>query len=415
MAHDPIGPGLDRPLGFTESLCARWYEVIPCGLQVVAAVVCARTVTRAHLVRAVDRICAHHPAAASRVVDDGTGCLRFAPAVPGAVAVAEAPPGTRWRDRYAAQLSSPLDPTQALWRVELVADPVDADVPTVVLVTGCHTILDGISATSVLRELLGANDVTSDGPLPAMEDLLPVEAPAAAPGASPEADRWPVARRAPSQERTFGFTDRTIDRDLVVALQQRAHVERTTIGALLAVACSRARHVVPAATDHVGFNVPYDVRPRTTPKLPATAVGAYFGRAHVFASGARCDAEPWDAARDLSEQLQHELATMVRPTSWDDETIRALLRDICRDDRSSFDLGVLLTDLGACDLGPDVTACFVTTVQTTGVEAFVVSAVSPEERDLCLGIGWPRPLVDDDTAHRYADELVRQLARLAAP
>ena len=104
---------------------------------------------------------------------------------------------------------------------------------------------------------------------------------------------------------------------------------------------------------------------------------------------------------------------MVRPTAWDDTTIRALLADLCRDDRSSFDLGVMLTDLGVCELGPSVSAFFVTTVQTTGVEAFVVSAASPEHGALCLGIGWPRPLVDDTTAHRYADELVTQIIRLA--
>ncbi len=246
-----------------------------------------------------------------------------------------------------------------------------------------------------------------------MEDRLPVDAPPAAPGASPAAERWSVAQRAPAQERTFGFTERTVDHDTVTAVHRRARTEHTTIGAVLAVACSRARHAVPGATAHVGFNVPYDVRSRATPPLPSAAVGAYFGRAHLFASGAQCDDEPWAAAVDLSDQLHRELAAMVRPAAWDDDTVQALLRGLCRDDRSSFDLGVLLTDLGECDLGPEVSACFVTTVQTTGVEAFVVSAVSPVDRDLCLGIGWPRPLVDDTTAHRYADQLVTQITRLA--
>jgi hypothetical protein len=413
MTGDLGERGLDRPLGFTEALCARWHEAIPHGLQVVAAALCTRAVTRAELAEAVERIGVRHPGAASGIVVDAEGRQRFVPSDPNAVVVAEAPAGSRWRDRFADQLVSRLDLDRALWRVELVASPADADVPAVVIVSGCHALLDGVSATVVLCELLQPADDRGPGRrLPAMEDLLPARAPTAAPGRSPEADRWPVARRAAAPDRTFGFTDRTVAADTVAALQRRAHQEQTTIGALLGVACTRARATVPGAGDHAGFNVPFDVRPRVSPRLPADAVGAYFGRAHVYSSGVECDAEPWRAARRLSSDLHDELAAMVQPPTWDDSTIDALLADLVRDDRDRFDLSVLLTDLGVRDLGP-VSACFVTTVQTTGVEAFVVSAVSPAGGDLCLGFGWPRPLVDDEVARAYADAVVDQLAELA--
>ena len=416
MTGDADVEGLDRPLGFTEALCARWYDAIPRGLQVVAAALCTRPVEREDLVVAVEGIRTRHRAAASRIAEGADGRLRYVPAEPATVTVAVAPAGARWRDRYAAQLTVPLDLSRALWRVELVPSPADAAVPAVVLVAGGHTLLDGISATTVVRELLHEPDdiaITAGPRLPAMEDLLPDSAPPAAPGLSPESDRWPVARPAPSASRTYGFADRTVDHETTSRLQTRAHAEQTTIGALLGVACTRARTVVPGASDSLGFNVPYDVRPRVSPPLPAGCVGAYFGRAHLYTSGPSCDREPWSAARDLSAQLHAELAAMARPPAWNDGAIRALLADLCRDDRASFDLGVMLTDLGVCELGPSVSAFFVTTVQTTGVEALVVSAASPAGGELCLGIGWPRPLIGNDTARAYADELVAQIARLA--
>lgn len=413
MTGDLEERGLDRPLGFTEALCARWHDAIPHGLQVVAAALCTRPVARDELAEAVERICVRHPGAATRIVVGADGRLRFAVADASAVAVTCAPPGAPWRDRYAEQLTAPLDLTRALWRVELVASPTDAAAPAVVIVSGCHALLDGVSATVVLRELLHPADDPAPGRrLPAMEDLLPAHAPPAAPGLSPEADRWLVARRAAAPDRTFGFTDRTVDADKVAALQRRAHQELTTIGALLGVACTRARATVPGAGGHAGFNVPFDVRPRVSPPLPADTVGAYFGRAHVYSSGVVCDSEPWRAARQLSRDLGDEFAAMAQPPAWDDSTIDALLADLVRDDRDRFDLSVLLTDLGVRDLGP-VSACFVTTVQTTGVEAFVVSAVSPAGSDLCLGFGWPRPLVDDAVAHAYADAVVEHLTKLA--
>jgi len=413
MADVVDAPGLDRSLGFTEALCVRWYEAIPQGLLVVAAAWCTRPVERADLLAAVDRIRTRHPGAASRIVGNDDDVLRFAGAAPDSVEVSVAPAGSRWRDRYAAQLATPLDLAHALWRIELVSSPTDERVPAVVIVAGCHALLDGISVAIVARELLDATDTGATVRLPAMEDLLPPSAPPAAPAVSPEVDRWPVARRAPASSRSYAFVDRTVDRHTAAALEARAHAEHTTIAAVLAVACTRARTVVPGARDELGFNVPYDVRPRVIPALPAQSVGAYFGRAHVYASGTRCDDDPWTAARDLAAQLHDEVAAMVRPPAWNDDTLRSFVAELCRDDRTSFDLGVLLTDLGRCDLGPSVSRFFVTTVQTTGVEALVVSAASPRGGDLCLGIGWPRPLVDDAVAHRFADELVVQLGRIA--
>jgi hypothetical protein len=178
------------------------------------------------------------------------------------------------------------------------------------------------------------------------------------------------------------------------------------------VACCRARTAMLGHRPVVGFNVPFDLRARVTPPIPAVTVGAYFGRAHVFGDGPSCDGEPWAAARTLDAALRDDIATAARPPAWDATTVHELVAQLCRDDRSTFDLAYLLTDLGRVDLGPHATGMWCTTVQTTGVEAFVVS-VAGVAGALDLGIGWPRPLVGDATATAFADALVAQIHALA--
>lgn len=406
---------LDRPLGFTEALCAEWYDAIPDGLQVVGALAWAASIAEADLRAAVARVRGRHPALASCIVRDADG-WHFAPAAPDAVELRVAPAGSAWRERCAAALADPLDLARSLWRVELVIDPADAPEPAVVIVAGGHAVLDGISLTQVLHDLVTDDAATELAPLAPMEDLLPAHVPASsgppAPGTVPEAERWTVERSAAASARTFGFTDRALAADVVRALHDRARAERTTIAAALMVACCRARTAVPGHRRTVGFNVPFDVRGRVTPPIAGATVGAYFGRAHVFGDGPASDDDPWAAARVLDAALLADIATAARPPAWDAATVRALVAGLCRDDRTTFDLAYLLTDLGRVDLGPHATGMWCTTVQTTGVEALVVSAAGVAGA-LDLGVGWPRPLTSDATAAAFADALVTQLTALA--
>jgi hypothetical protein len=65
-----VAPSLDRPLGFTEALCAEWYDAIPDGLQVVGALAWDRPIAATDLARAVARVRDRHPALGSRIVRD---------------------------------------------------------------------------------------------------------------------------------------------------------------------------------------------------------------------------------------------------------------------------------------------------------------------------------------------------------
>ena len=411
-----MAPSLDRPLGFTEALCAEWYDAIPDGLQVVGALAWDRPIAAVDLARAVARVRDRHPALGSRIVRDAEDGWRFAAAASDAVDVRVAPAGVAWRERFSAALADPLDLTRALWRVELVTDPADTPEPAVLIVAGCHAVLDGISLAQLLRELVTDHDNSPLPQLPAMEDLLPSTAPppavTPAPGAAPEPDRWSVQQPAPAAARSFGFVDRTVDADVVHTLHDRSRAEHATLAAALIVACCRARTAFPGQRPLVGFNVPFDLRGRVTPPIPGATVGAYFGRAHVFGDGPRCDDDPWASARAFDAALRDDIATAARPPAWDATTVQDLVAQLCRDDRTHFDLAYLLTDLGRLDLGPHATGMWCTTVQTTGVEAFVVSAAGVAGA-LDLGIGWPRPLVADLTATAFADALVAQVEALA--
>jgi len=417
-----VAASLDRPLGFTEALCAEWYDAIPDGLQVVGALAWGEPIAADDLRAAVARVRARHPALASCIVRGADDVWRFATAPGDRVELRVIPAGSAWRDRYAAALAEPLDLTRALWRVELVVDPADAPEPAVLIVTACHAVLDGISLAQVLHDLVTDDASTGSraplAPCASMEDLLPAHAPATAgtpaPGTVPEAECWRVEQPAPASARTFGFTDRTVDAAVVRALHERARAEHTTLAAALMVACCRARTAVPGHRPLVGFNVPFDLRSRVTPPIPAATVGAYFGRAHVFGDGPAADRDPWAAARTLDDALRADIATAAPPPAWDATTVRALVAGLCRDDRTTFDLAYLLTDLGRVDLGPHASGMWCTTVQTTGVEALVVSAAGVAGA-LDLGIGWPRPLTGDATATAFADALVAGVHALAQP
>ena len=398
-------------MGLTEALCAEWYDAIPYGLQVVGAVEVDRPISIEQLSIATDHALRRHPILSSRIerVNDDWW---FTPSPRPRAVVRRAPSGSSWRDRFAAALATPLDLSDSPWFVELVVDPTDAPERTVIIAVGCHAMFDGVALTQFLRELIeGSDDPTPLSVQLPMEDHLPLATTSLAPSTLNLDDQWPVQQRASASHRAFGFLDRRIEAVTVDALLARARAERTTIASALATTSCRARHALTGHGNVVGFNVPFDARRRVTPPLPHDTIGAYFGRAHLYGDGRASDSDPWEEARRLDAALRAEIAGASQPSAWDSNSIRTQVAELCRDDRSTFDLDVLLTDLGRVDLGPAARGYWFTTVQTTGLEAFVVSASSADGA-LDLGIGWPRPLVSDDTAQTFADVLVTQLHEL---
>ncbi len=391
----PPGSGLQRPLGLTETICAEYFRQVPCGLQVVAAVTIDRELPRDAVREAAERVRQAHPVLASVLQREAGGRWRFGPAGPDAVEVRGAPSGSAWRDRFRAALQEPLDPARALWRLEVVERPTDAPQTSALILVAHHAAVDGESALTILTELLQSARPTALPALPALEDLLPdvPASPGAAAGAVAEG-AWPVLQEAPTGQRTFGFLTLEVPGDVLAAVHTRAQEEGTTVTSALMVALCAASRALPDTTDTIGFNVPADARGRVTPPLDAQTVGAYFVRSHIFADRSDAPRDPWALARDLAHAAHADVsACLRRPAAWTTDEVAALVRRQCDDRRSHFDLAFLLTNLGAVRLPDDVHGFWFTTVQSTGVEAFVVSAATLADT-LHLGVAWPDPLVD---------------------
>ena len=233
------------------------------------------------------------------MVREGAAGWRFQPAHPAPVTVSLAPPGTAWRRRFTAALDEPLDPGNALWRVELVDAPPDTKESPALIVVAHHAAVDGVSAATLLRELAAVAlgqplDPVAPATVEPMEDLFPLDRGGAAnPGRVPDAEAWQVVQPAPVEARHLRCTMRSLPAGAVQALRTRAREERTTVtGALMAVLAD-ARRRFAWATGTVGFNIPADTRPRVSPALSAHLVGAYFARGHVIARMAELDQDTW--------------------------------------------------------------------------------------------------------------------------
>ena len=293
---------LDRGAGLTESICAEFFERIPCGLQVVAAATLSAQPTLASVRSAAEVVADRHPVLASTLVRVGADGWRFRRARPAPVTVSLAPPGTAWRQRFTAAFDEPLDTGQALWRVELVERPTRTTEPAVLIVVAHHAAVDGVSAATLLCELavlaLGQplHPKTPERVAP-MEDLFRLDKGAPAnPWRVSKAEAWRVVQTAPVEARRFRCTMRSVPGEAVQALRTRARNEGTTVtGALMAVLAD-ARRRFAWATGTVGFNIPADVRPRVSPPLSGDHVGAYFSRAHVIAQMAELDQDVWSRA-----------------------------------------------------------------------------------------------------------------------
>jgi hypothetical protein len=122
--------------------------------------------------------------------------------------------------------------------------------------------------------------------------------------------------------------------------------------------------------------------------------------------------DPWARSRVLEQQFAAELEAALVPQPWATDDVGRLLDRVTRPDRDEFDLSYLLTNLGAVDVGPVVTGLWFTTVQTGGVEAFVVSAATVAGA-LHLTVAWPEPLVDRVTGAALADALTDAVTRMA--
>ncbi len=410
---------LERGAGLTESICAEFFDRIPRGLQVVAAATLSAQPTLASVRSAAEVVADRHPVLASALVRARAGGWQFQLALPASVTVSQAPPGTAWRQRFTAALDKALDPGQALWRVELVDESAHTAEPAALIVVAHHAAVDGVSAATLLRELAAAALGQPLKPLVPeivgpMEELFRLDSGRAAnPGRVPDAEAWRIGQSAPVEARRLRCTMRSFPREAVQALRTRARNEGTTVtGALMAVLAD-ARRRFAWATETVGFNIPADIRPRVRPTLASDLVGAYFSRAHVIARMAALDEDTWSRARVLEAAFREDLPGCFVRRPWAPGDVRDLLDDVCRPGRSTFDLAYLLTNLGAVDAGDAVTGMWFTTVQTAGVEAFVVSGATVGGT-LHLTVAWPEPLVRPSEGEDLADALVDGLRDLCA-
>lgn len=412
-------PPLERPLGLTESICAEFFDRVPCGLQVVAAATLAGRPELSVLNEAANSVAGCHPVLRSVLVRDRARGWRFRAGTESQVDVRMAPPGSAWRERFRAALDEPLDTEHRLWRVELVDHPTDAPEPGALIVVGHHAAVDGISAATLLQELVRAAfghdlPVEDQSPIVPMEDLLPVtDGSLPVPGQVQVDEAWRVGTVAPVEQRRLRCTMRSLPSGMVEALRSRSHAAATTVTGTLMAVLVGARRSLSGATGTVGFNLPADVRPRVSPQLARRLVGAYFARSHVIAHAEELGGDPWSRARALERAFQEDLTRCLTRRPWTPADAATLIEQVSRPDRSTFDLAYLLTNIGVVEAGSVMTGMWFTTVQTAGVEAFVVSTATVGST-LHLTVAWPEPLVDQSEGECLADVLVEGLASIVS-
>ena len=385
----------------------------------VAVATLSERPTLASVRAAADMVASRHPVLASALFHEGSAGWWFRPAPAASPVVRQAPPGATWPARFTAALDEPLHPQQSLWRVELVNSAIFTNEPPALVLAAHHSAVDGVSAATLLRELaslslghpLGRGDPK---PVEAMEDLFAADKEVAA-GLSqvPQSVAWRVACSAPVEARRLRCTMRTVSAEVIRTLRARAGGMGTTVtGALMALLVDAGRRFA-WTTGTVGFNIPADVRARIDPPLSGDLVGAYFARSHVIAEQAECDVDPWLRANALAASFRRDLAKSLTKEAWTGGELDDLTAEVTRADRATFDLGYLLTNLGVVDAGPAVTGLWFTTVQTAGVEAFVVSCASVCG-NLDLTVSWPEPLVTRSDGEALADALLDSISALAS-
>jgi NRPS condensation-like uncharacterized protein len=301
---------LVRPLGAFERLYHRYQQKNAMHFCVVAEL--ADDLNPSALDAALLAVQHRHPLL-NVYVDDRPqtrlGLYRPATVSPIPLRIVDAAGGRTWRDLVAEELAHPFDTCSApMIRVVLLRSGPGN--PAAIVVTADHTIADGLSARSILRDVFSALNGHELHALPAppsqeelicsLRDAQPAAAPATNGQPQPEQLEWLGTLCA---IRRFDgalphLSAITFDEDLTRRLVARARTERTTVHCALVSAMSRAI-IESGRNESVRMMSPIEIRSHIGVDddvcLYITATRTAFTRGQLT--------DLWDMARIVSDQL----------------------------------------------------------------------------------------------------------------
>ena len=353
---------LVRPLGAFERLYHRYAQKNTMHFCVVAEL--ADDLDAAALDAALLAVQYRHPLL-NVYVDDhseaGLGFYRPARVAPIPVTVVDAAAGHTWRDLVAEQLGRPFDTCSAP-TIRVVLLRSGPSTPAAIIVTIDHTIVDGLSAGFILRDVFSALNGHELHALPAppsQEELIcrlreaqPAAAPANNGQPQPTQPQWLTTL---STMRTFDgavphLSAISFDEDLTRRLVGRARAERTTVHSALVSAMSRVI-IESGRNEFVRMMSPIAIRSHIGADddvcLYITATRTAFTRDQLT--------DLWDMARIVSD---HHAGARSVPTLLGSSaaTEQFIPVDATTEDAEAFMLAglsfeALATNLGVLDMG----------------------------------------------------------------
>lgn len=316
---------------------------------------------------AARRTQARHPLLRTRL-DDGPRLITSRSPAPLPVEYATVSGEADIQDRVERELTRPFPSKGPLARVILL----DGGPCSAMLVAADHTILDGRSVITIVRDLwTWVDDPSASLPsrpeLPTMDALLPTAPPLAAMGEAMAAVAESFAHVAATLERSWlddlptppALSPRTLGRwldpELSTTVVERARAENVTVGALLvALVCTTLSGDRSSPLTRMAVATPIDVRPLLD-GVEADDLGLYaWAPSHLLAACRSTD--PWQLARSVAAlvQLQNrpislELVGLAlrawRP--WSRPVSQRIGRSFVR---HSLDYNVVVSNMGRVDI-----------------------------------------------------------------
>ncbi|MCW2661964.1 MAG: peptide synthetase [Mycobacterium sp.] len=253
-----------------------------------------------------------HPLLNVHIEDHAQTRLGFYPPAsvpPIPVTVVDAAPARSWCDVVADELTRPFDTSRApMIRIVLLRSGLRN--PGAIIVTADHTIADGLSSRSILRDLFSAlngHELQALAAPPSQEELIArlreaqsAAAPATNGQPQPTQPQWLAT---PGAIRRFDgavphLSAISLDEDLTRRLIGRARAERTTVHSALVSAMSRAV-IESGRNEFVRMLSPIEIRSHIGVDddvcLYITATRTAFAREQLT--------DLWDMARIVGDQL----------------------------------------------------------------------------------------------------------------
>jgi NRPS condensation-like uncharacterized protein len=284
------------------------------------------------------------------------GFYRPAKVPPIPVTVVDAETGNTWRDLVAEELTRPFDPSLApMIRVVLLRSGSTA--PAAIVLTVDHAIVDGLSATYMLRDLFSALNGHELAALPVppsqenligtLRDAQPAVALAVNSLPAPAQPDWLAT---PSTIRPFDgavphFSVVGFDEDVTRRLVTRARAERTTVHSALVSAMSQVI-IESGRNEFVRMLTPINIRTRLGVGddicLYISAARTAFIRQELT--------DLWDMARTVGDQLAaaRSVPTLLAASAAIEQFIPI---DATTEDAEAFTIAGLSFEAFASNLG----------------------------------------------------------------